>query len=103
MVDKLLEDLASATTPFISLSGDFNEPSWLDWTADAQSAGIVPYVVQWPTTRSLWEGGMQGDAYRTIHPNPITHPDTHGHLSRARRIQKIVWISLFIPCRQIQW
>ena len=74
MVDKLLEDLASATTPFISLSGDFNEPSWLDWTADAQSAGIVPYVVQWPTTRSLWEGGMQGDAYRTIHPNPVTHP-----------------------------
>ena len=57
MVDKLLEDLASATTPFISLSGDFNEPSWLDWTADAQSAGIVPYVVQW-----------------TIHPNPVTHP-----------------------------
>ena len=74
MVDKLLEDLASATTPFISLSGDFNEPSWLDWTVDAQSAGIVPYVVQWPTTRSLWEGGMQGDAYRTIHPNPVTHP-----------------------------
>lgn len=74
MVDKLLEDLASATTPFVSLSGDFNEPSWLDWTKDAQSAGIVPYVVQWPTTHSLWEGGLKGDAYRTIHSNPVTHP-----------------------------
>lgn len=73
MVDKLLEDLASATTPFVSLSGDFNEPSWLDWTEDAQSAGIVPYAVQWPTTRSLWEGGIKGDAYRTIHPDPVTH------------------------------
>lgn len=74
MVDKLLEDLASATTPFVSLSGDFNEPSWLDWTKDAQSAGIVPYVVQWPTTHSLWEGGLKGDAYRAIHSNPVTHP-----------------------------
>ena len=74
MVDKLLEDLASATTPFVSLSGDFNEPSWLDWTKDAQSAGIIPYVVQWPTTHSLWEGGLKGDAYRTIHSNPVTHP-----------------------------
>ncbi len=74
MVDKLLEDLASATTPFVSLSGDFNEPSWLDWTKDAQSAGIVPYVVQWATTHSLWEGGLKGDAYRTIHSNPVTHP-----------------------------
>lgn len=74
MVDKLLEDLASATTPFVSLSGDFNEPSWLDWTKDAQAAGIVPYVVQWPTTHSLWEGGLKGDAYRTIHSNPVTHP-----------------------------
>ena len=74
MVDRLLEDLASATTPFVSLSGDFNEPSWLDWTVDAQSAGIVPYVVQWPTTRLLWEGGIKGDAYRTIHSNPVIHP-----------------------------
>ncbi|NAA10318.1 endonuclease/exonuclease/phosphatase family protein, partial [Escherichia coli] len=51
-----------------------NEPSWLDWTEGALSAGLAPYVVQWPTTRSLWEGGIKGDAYRTIHPDPVTHP-----------------------------
>ncbi len=62
MVDKLLEDVNSATTPFISISGDINEPSWLDG------------VVQWPTTRALWEGGIKGDAYRTIHPDPVAHP-----------------------------
>ena len=74
MVDKLLEDFNSSTTPFVCLSGDFNEPSWLDWTEGALSAGLAPYVVQWPTTRSLWEGGIKGDAYRTIHPDPVTHP-----------------------------
>ncbi|WP_289201005.1 endonuclease/exonuclease/phosphatase family protein [Phocaeicola sartorii] len=74
MVDKLLEDFNSSTTPFVCLSGDFNEPSWLDWTEGALTAGLAPYVVQWPTTRSLWEGGIKGDAYRTIHPDPVTHP-----------------------------
>ena len=67
-------DFNSSTTPFVCLSGDFNEPSWLDWTEGALSAGLAPYVVQWPTTRSLWEGGIKGDAYRTIHPDPVTHP-----------------------------
>ena len=74
MVDKLLADVASATTPFISISGDFNEPSWLDWTAETVAAGMEPYVVQWPTTHSLYEGGIQGDAYRTIHPDPVAYP-----------------------------
>lgn len=74
MVDKLLEDFVSATTPFVCLSGDFNEPSWLDWTKGVQLAGLAPYIVQWPTTRSLWEGGIKGDAYRTIHPDPVMYP-----------------------------
>lgn len=74
MVDKLLEDLSSATTPFVSISGDFNEPSWLDWTENTKSAGTTPYIVQWPTTHTLWEGGIKGDAYRTMHPNPVMHP-----------------------------
>lgn len=74
MVTKLLEDVASATTPFISISGDFNEPSWLDWTEGTVAAGAAPYVVQWPTTHALWEGGIKGDAYRTIYPDPVANP-----------------------------
>ncbi len=74
MVDKLLEDLASATTSFISVSGDFNEPSWLDWTEQTRSAGMTPHALQWPVTCALSKGGLDGDAYRTIHPNPVTHP-----------------------------
>lgn len=46
MVDKLLEDYNSATTPFISISGDFNEPSWLDWTEETLSAGMNPYAIE---------------------------------------------------------
>lgn len=74
MVDKLLEDVASATTPFVSISGDFNEPSWLDWTEEAVEAGLAPYAVQWPTTLALWEGGIKGDAYRTLYPDPVANP-----------------------------
>lgn len=74
MVDKLLEDFRSSTTPFVCLSGDFNEPSWLDWTEEARAAGLAAYAVQWPTTRSLYEGGIKGDAYRTVHPDPVKYP-----------------------------
>lgn len=74
MVNKLLEDFASATTSFISISGDFNEPSWLDWTEKTQLAAMTPYVVKWPTTLALWEGGVKGDAYRTKHPDPVVNP-----------------------------
>lgn len=74
MVEKLLEDIKSSPTPFISLSGDFNEPSWLDWTKKTVSAGTTPFAVRWPTTYALWKGGLRGDAYRTIHPDPVSHP-----------------------------
>lgn len=74
MVDLILEDFKSATTSFVTLSGDFNEPSWLDWTEETTTAGLSPYVVQWPTTYLLWQGGINGDAYRTIHPNPVNYP-----------------------------
>lgn len=74
MVAKLLEDFKSATTEFVSISGDYNEPSWLDWTKATTEAGLSANVVQWPTTRALWEGGVKGDAYRTVHPDPVTHP-----------------------------
>lgn len=74
MVNKLLEDVLSSTTPFISVSGDYNEPSWLDWTEAAVEAKHVTHVVPWPTTHELWKGGVTGDAYRAIHPDPVAHP-----------------------------
>ena len=74
MVDLILEDLKSATTDKIVLCGDFNEPSWLDWTEATTKAGTTPCKLEWPTTKSLSDGGLDGDAYRTIHPDPVSDP-----------------------------
>ena len=58
----------------IFLTGDFNEPSWLDWTADAAGTGLCIMPVQWPTTKNLMEGASLKDSYRTIYPDPVTQP-----------------------------
>lgn len=57
----------------VVLTGDFNEPSHRDWTPEAAEAGIVPMAVQFPATRRVEEAGMT-DAYRAVHPDPVTHP-----------------------------
>ena len=74
MVDKLLEDFNSSTTPFVCLSGDFNEPSWLDWTKVPCRQVLLPTLFSGLLLVLCWEGGIKGDAYRTIHPDPVTHP-----------------------------
>jgi exodeoxyribonuclease-3 len=53
----------------IFLTGDFNEPSCLDWTAEATMAKRCPIEVRWSTTQSLIDAGMM-DAYRQIFPDP---------------------------------
>jgi len=57
----------------VFLLGDFNEPSHLDWTPAAAEASLCAMKVQWPVSTALFELGMI-DAYRTIHPDPVTHP-----------------------------
>lgn len=74
MVDLLAQELATAETDLICLSGDFNEPSWLDWTAETKVAGLSSAVAEWPTTHALYQKGLDGDAYRTIHPDPVAAP-----------------------------
>ena len=58
----------------IILGGDFNEPSHLDWTEETRYIydhhGLV---IKWPQTSALEQEGFV-DAYRTLHPNPVTHP-----------------------------
>jgi exodeoxyribonuclease III len=57
----------------IFVTGDFNEPSNLDWTEAAAIAGKCPIAVRWPTTAAILDAGFV-DAYRTKHGNPITSP-----------------------------
>lgn len=53
--------------------GDFNEPSHLDWTIEAQQAGIHDMKVAWPTSQAVTNAGLV-DAYRTHFPDEVARP-----------------------------
>ncbi len=57
----------------VLLTGDLNQPSHLDWTAEtaAQHGGLGP--VAWPVSEELVKAGLR-DAYREAYPDPVTHP-----------------------------
>lgn len=64
-------DAACALAPApVLLTGDFNEPSELDWTAAARS--LHTHVVRWPATRRL--AARLVDAVRAVHPDPLAQP-----------------------------
>jgi endonuclease/exonuclease/phosphatase family metal-dependent hydrolase len=71
----LLEaDLATVEhTDVILITGDFNEPSHLDWTAEAVAAGLHPLVVNWPFTWALGQAGFT-DTFRAAHPDEVEKP-----------------------------
>ncbi|HEX3931685.1 MAG TPA: endonuclease/exonuclease/phosphatase family protein [Nocardioides sp.] len=68
-----LPRLAARGVP-VFLTGDFNSPSYLDWTpAVAKARAMVPYAVRWPASKALADAGFH-DSYREIHPDPIAYP-----------------------------
>jgi exodeoxyribonuclease-3 len=67
-----IEQVRSAGTP-IFITGDFNEPSPLDWTDAVFRARRAPLAVRWPTTTAVHDAGFV-DAYREIHPDPLKAP-----------------------------
>ena len=74
MMDLLAQDLKAAEgADAIFVTGDFNEPGYLDWTAEAVAKGTHPVVVEWPTTKRLAELGFT-DVFRAIHPDPVAKP-----------------------------
>jgi endonuclease/exonuclease/phosphatase family metal-dependent hydrolase len=61
--------LASGAPVF--LTGDFNEPSHLDWTQDAATAGLhFGKKVAWPASRAVRNAGLV-DAFRELRPDEI--------------------------------
>lgn len=69
----VLAPLAADGVPTF-LTGDFNTPSHLDWTAE--TVGERPqlvYPVAWPVTVTV-EGAGFVDAYRAVHPDPKRDP-----------------------------
>lgn len=69
-VSRMLAELRPilATGAPVFLTGDFNEPSHLDWTPRATAAGGCPLAVEYPSTRAVTEAGMT-DAFRKCHPD----------------------------------
>jgi exodeoxyribonuclease-3 len=63
--------LASGDPVFVT--GDFNEPSHLDWTARAAAASRCPLAVAWPVSSALTTLGLR-DAFRHVYPDEIERP-----------------------------
>ena len=55
------------------ITGDFNEPSHLDWTEDAAKAELCPLAVEWPSTKAIVDARFL-DAYRSTYPDPVDNP-----------------------------
>lgn len=73
-MDLLFADMAAAKdAAAVFVTGDFNEPGYLDWTAEAVAKGTHPTVVVWPTTKRLADAGFV-DTYRAIYPDPVAKP-----------------------------
>jgi len=61
--------LASGSPVF--LTGDFNEPSHLDWTQEAATIGLnFGMKVNWPTSNSVVAAGLT-DAFREVRPDEV--------------------------------
>ncbi len=71
-VQSVLEDMATVDAPKV-LTGDFNEPSHLDWTQRAAESGRHPIKVEWPASKAFEQAGLK-DAYRVVYPDEMAHP-----------------------------
>ncbi len=58
----------------VFLTGDFNEPSFQDWTPDAVAGGLCVMAVEWPATKAFTEKGELKDSYREYYPDVTSHP-----------------------------
>jgi len=69
----VLPKLAAQGTP-VFVTGDFNEPSHLDYTqAAVGTRKEVKYVMDWPVSQAMAGAGFK-DSYRTAHPDPVKDP-----------------------------
>jgi endonuclease/exonuclease/phosphatase family metal-dependent hydrolase len=58
----------------VFLLGDFNAPSWRDWTPEM--VGVrehLRYPVRWPVSLAVERAGFV-DSYRAVHPDPARDP-----------------------------
>ena len=91
----------------IFLTGDFNEPSCLDWTEKAVAAGLCKTKVQWPTTTAFIEKAGMKDSYRILFPDEVQYPgytwtpipETEAYQDVLDRIDFVMFRGDAIPTR----
>lgn len=72
-VTAALGPVVASGAPVI-VTGDFNAPSWRDWTAAAVgSRPEVTAAVEWPVSMRMEQAGFT-DTFRAIHPDPVRDP-----------------------------
>jgi len=70
VITEMLPFIQSGAPVF--LTGDFNEPSHLDWTVNAATNGLhFGWAVEWPTSLMCTDAGLS-DAYRAFYPDEVT-------------------------------
>ncbi|HEY6678036.1 MAG TPA: endonuclease/exonuclease/phosphatase family protein [Actinomycetota bacterium] len=58
----------------VFLTGDFNAPSWRDWTPEMVGERFqIHYAVKWPVSVAVEEAGFV-DSYRQVYPSPKRRP-----------------------------
>lgn len=88
--DSILSTLDKFTDLNVILGGDFNEPSYRDWSEFNKQRGFCPVAVNFPTVKRLEEKMV--DTYRYFNPSEakdsgITWPDYYpGYAYRSDRI-----------------
>lgn len=71
-VDNLLSELKPVIAQGgpVFLTGDFNEPSFQDWTEKARTANMVPVSVKYPATSLVVDAGMV-DSFRVVYADEV--------------------------------
>ncbi len=75
-VQPVLEEVSQLRNEHVPvfLTGDFNEPSHLDWTSATASINMhFSKIVEWPVSKLIVESGLI-DAYRLKFANPANFP-----------------------------
>jgi len=67
-----LQPLLDGAVPTF-FTGDFNSPSWRDWTRPAIEARGLPFPIRWPVSVAMEDAGFV-DSFRAVHPDPVAEP-----------------------------
>lgn len=92
-IKHILADIQHDNKQFVIIGGDFNEPSHLDWNENTQNLwDHNGTIINWDCSTLLYKSGFK-DAYRTMYPNPVTHPGfTYPANNPNAKLSQLDWV-----------